>query len=73
MIELAPNHKFGLSLNNPVLIASGFGGYGDAYQRLIDLSIFGAIVTNPIRFIIHHPRSYQQPMFKNMRHCTSAR
>jgi dihydroorotate dehydrogenase (NAD+) catalytic subunit len=48
MIELAPNHKFGLPLNGTVLIASGFGGYGDAYQRLIDLSTFGAIVTNPI-------------------------
>ncbi len=48
MIELAPNHKFGLPLNNPVLMAAGFGGYGDAYQNLIDLSAFGAIVTNPI-------------------------
>ena len=48
MIELAPHHKFGLPLDNPVLIASGFGGYGDAYQRLLDLSAFGAIVTNPI-------------------------
>ena len=48
MIELAPNHKIGLPLNNPVLIASGCGGYGNAYQHLIDLSAFGAIVTNPI-------------------------
>ena len=48
MIELAPHHKIGLLLNNPVLIASGFGGYGNAYQQLIDVSTFGAIVTNPI-------------------------
>jgi dihydroorotate dehydrogenase len=30
------------------MIASGFAGYGPAYQRLLDLSAFGAIVTNPI-------------------------
>lgn len=48
MIELAPNHKIGLSLSGPVLIAAGCGGYGPAYQRLIDLTAFGALVTNPI-------------------------
>ncbi len=48
MIELAPTHKIGLSLTNPVMIASGCGGYGSAYQTLLDLSAFGAIVTNPI-------------------------
>jgi dihydroorotate dehydrogenase (NAD+) catalytic subunit len=48
MIELAPHHKIGLSLTNPVLIASGCGGYGQAYRQLIDLSVFGALVTNPI-------------------------
>lgn len=48
MIELAPHHKIGLLLPNPVLIASGCGGYGDAYRGLIDLAAFGAIVTNPI-------------------------
>jgi dihydroorotate dehydrogenase (NAD+) catalytic subunit len=48
MIELAPNHKIGLTLANPIMIASGCGGYGSAYQALLDLSIFGAVVTNPI-------------------------
>ena len=48
MIELAPHHKIGLPLNNPVMIASGCGGYGNAYQRLVDLAAFGAVVTNPI-------------------------
>ena len=48
VIELAPNHKIGLPLANPILIASGFGGYGMAYQPLIDLSVFGGIVTQPI-------------------------
>jgi dihydroorotate dehydrogenase (NAD+) catalytic subunit len=48
MIELAPHHKIGLPLSNPVMIASGCGGYGQAYRQLINLSAFGALVTNPI-------------------------
>jgi dihydroorotate dehydrogenase (NAD+) catalytic subunit len=48
MIELAPQHKIGLSLSNPVMIAAGCAGYGQAYHSLLDLAAFGAIVTNPI-------------------------
>jgi dihydroorotate dehydrogenase (NAD+) catalytic subunit len=48
MIELAPNHKIGLPLSNPVMIAAGCCGYGPAYRHLIDPSAFGALVTNPI-------------------------
>lgn len=48
MIELAPRHKIGLNLAHPLMIASGCCGYGDAYQGLLDLSIFGAVVTQPI-------------------------
>jgi dihydroorotate dehydrogenase (NAD+) catalytic subunit len=48
MIELAPNHKIGLPLSNPVMIAAGCGGYGPTYRHLIDPSAFGALVTNPI-------------------------
>lgn len=48
MIELAPRHKTGLNLSSPVLIASGFCGYGQSYQRLIDMAVFGAVVTQPI-------------------------
>ena len=48
MIDLAPQHKIGLLLNNPVMIASGFGGYGQVYQGIIDVSHFGAVVTQPI-------------------------
>ena len=48
MIELAPQHKIGLSLSNPVMIAAGCAGYGHVYQPLLDLSAFGAIVTQPI-------------------------
>ena len=48
MIELAPRHKTGLNLSSPVLIASGFCGYGQSYQRLIDMTVFGAVVTQPV-------------------------
>lgn len=48
MIELAPQHKIGLSLANPVMIAAGCAGYGQAYHGLLDLAAFGAVVTNPI-------------------------
>ena len=48
LIELAPRHKIGLPLANPVLIAAGSGGYGPPYRHLLDLSHFGALVTGPI-------------------------
>jgi dihydroorotate dehydrogenase (NAD+) catalytic subunit len=47
MIELAPNHKYGLSIETPVMPASGTFGFGDAYQDLVDFSLLGAVVTNP--------------------------
>lgn len=54
MIELAPQHKIGLSLTSPVMIAAGCAGYGQVYQPLLDLSAFGAIVTNPITLRPRH-------------------
>ena len=48
MIELAPNHKYGLPLKSPVMTASGAAGYGDEYSDLIDYSLLGALVTNPV-------------------------
>jgi dihydroorotate dehydrogenase (NAD+) catalytic subunit len=48
VIELAPRHKIGLNLAQPVMIAAGCGGYGNAYPGLIDLAAFGAVVTQPI-------------------------
>jgi dihydroorotate dehydrogenase (NAD+) catalytic subunit len=42
-IELA-----GISLKNPVMVASGTFGYGEEYAELIDLSRLGAIVTKTI-------------------------
>ncbi|MCJ7551834.1 MAG: nitronate monooxygenase [Anaerolineae bacterium] len=48
MIELAPNHKYGLPIAAPVMPASGTFGYGEAYHDMVDLSLLGAIVTNPV-------------------------
>ncbi len=48
MIELAPKHKYGLPLATPLMPASGVFGFGDAYRDLIDLTLLGAVVTNPI-------------------------
>ncbi len=48
MIELAPHHKHGLSIKNPILTASGSVGYSNEYRRLIPLEALGALVTNPI-------------------------
>ncbi len=47
-IELAPDHKFGLSLSSPLILAAGMIGYGDARARALDLSHCGAWVTAPI-------------------------
>ena len=38
----------GLSLKNPVLVASGTGGYGAELQPLLDLESIGGIVTKTI-------------------------
>lgn len=43
-VELAPGHKRGLSLRNPILTASGTFGYGTEYARLIDIQRLGAII-----------------------------
>ncbi|TFG68428.1 MAG: hypothetical protein E4H27_07965, partial [Anaerolineales bacterium] len=48
MFELAPHHKYGLSLKRPVMPASGAMGYGDEYADLVDFSLLGAFVTNPV-------------------------
>ena len=59
-IELAPHHKTGLPLSNPVMPAAGVFGYGDAYHDLVDFAHLGALVTNPVslypRRAAHGPR-----------------
>ena len=47
-VDLAPAHKHGLRLRNPVLVASGTFGYGTEYQKLIDVQRLGAICSKGI-------------------------
>ncbi|CAN5619446.1 dihydroorotate dehydrogenase [soil metagenome] len=48
MIDLAPNHKLGLSVVNPILLAGGSIGYGEAVHKGLDLAQMGALVVGPI-------------------------
>jgi len=48
LVELAPRHKLGLTLTNPVLLAAGMIGYGDAGLPGLDLGRLGAFVTAPV-------------------------
>lgn len=43
-VQLAPKHKRGLLLDNPVMMASGTFGYGDEPDHLFDIQQLGAIV-----------------------------
>ncbi len=43
-VQLAPKHKSGLLLANPVMTASGTFGYGTEYSCLFDIQRLGAIV-----------------------------
>ena len=43
-VELAPKHRTGLLLANPVMTASGTFGYGTEYSHLFDIQRLGAIV-----------------------------
>lgn len=48
MIDLAPGHKVGLTLRNPVMIAAGCYGWGTQYRQLVDLDSLGAIIVGPV-------------------------
>ncbi|MBN1366427.1 MAG: dihydroorotate dehydrogenase [Dehalococcoidales bacterium] len=43
-VQLAPKHKTGLKLVNPVMTASGTFGYGTEYAHLFDTQRLGAVV-----------------------------
>jgi dihydroorotate dehydrogenase (NAD+) catalytic subunit len=47
-IDLAPCHKVGLALRNPVLTAAGCFGLGGEYHDLIDCDAPGAIIVGPV-------------------------
>ncbi|MGB5049885.1 MAG: hypothetical protein WBO46_13170, partial [Caldilineaceae bacterium] len=48
MIELAPQHKIGLPVTSPILLAGGSAGYGEAIHPGIETARLGAIVIGPI-------------------------
>ncbi len=47
VIELAPDHKFGLPIENPVMLAGGMIGYGEAVPAGAHLDRLGAVVIGP--------------------------
>jgi len=55
VIELAPHHKRGLSLTNPVMNAAGVLGFAAEYRGLIDFARLGAFVTNPLTLAPRSP------------------
>lgn len=48
LVELAPQHKSGLPLRNPVMLAAGTAGYGVGATRSIEIPRLGALVTSSI-------------------------
>ncbi|MBN1152907.1 MAG: dihydroorotate dehydrogenase [Dehalococcoidia bacterium] len=50
-VQLRPHHPEGLSLQNPVMPASGTFGYGTEYADLVDINQLGAVVTKGITLI----------------------
>lgn len=64
-IELAPRHKRGLHLSNPVMNAAGVLGFADEYRRLVDYGALGAFVTNALtakaRTAAHPPNVVELP------------
>jgi len=47
-VDLAPNHKTGLTLTNPVMPAAGCLGFGTEYAQLVEVEALGAVVVGPI-------------------------
>lgn len=58
MIELAPNHKIGLPVANPILIAGGVIGCGDAVTPGLRTQALGASVVGPV---LRRPRGGPVP------------
>ncbi len=47
-VDLAPRNMHGLSLINPVMVASGTFGYGVEYQSLVDIQRLGGICSKGV-------------------------
>lgn len=50
MIELAPQHKRGLTLSRPIMNAAGTLGFALESEGVVDLRRLGAFITNPVTF-----------------------
>lgn len=48
MIDLAPGHKAGLVVKNPILLAGGTIGYGEAIHNGVAVKQLGAVVVGPL-------------------------
>lgn len=48
MIDLAPNHKHGFQVTNPILLAGGMIGYGEAFHPQLGIDKLGGVVVGPI-------------------------
>ena len=49
MLDLAPGHKLGLIVTNPVLLAGGIIGLGEAVPSEMATAQLGAVVVGPVR------------------------
>ena len=47
-VELAPEHKVGLTLPNPCMPAAGCYGFGQEYSGLVEEGALGAVVFGPV-------------------------
>ena len=47
-VDLAPGHKVGLTLANPVMPAAGCFGFGKEYDQLVEVESLGAIIVGPV-------------------------
>jgi len=52
--ELAPQHKSGLLLKNPVMTAAGTFGYGIEYAKIAEIQRLGAIICKGTTLHAHH-------------------
>lgn len=53
-IELAPSHKYGLPIPNPIMLAAGTVGYGEALPPGLVTAQLGAVVVGPF---LRHSRA----------------
>ena len=48
MIDLAPGHKMGLGVANPILLGAGSVGLGDAVHPELEVEAVGGVVVGPL-------------------------